>query len=77
MPRRPRNRSVQAQDSTVLHSIAGLWERARLENGGELSEKQEWYWDLIIAELEWRSARERKAGHLGCVCRFCVSPFPS
>lgn len=76
-PRRPRWAKSRAMRSDVMHSICGLWERLRLEGGGELTTRQEWMWDQMIGELEWRSWNLRQAGLLGCLCRFCEPPFPS
>jgi len=44
----------------------------------DLSEHQEWLYDVIIAELEWRWRQDiRQAPWHACSCALCFSPFPT
>lgn len=74
---RPRSdwTSVRCTDSAALHAIAGRLHRQRfasLVDGPPLTEGQEVFWDEIVKELEWRSARRRRA-YKRCVCSLCWS----
>jgi len=76
-PRLPlRRRSplwVQALSSRELHAIAFRFQYERQE--ADLSAAQEWLWDALISELEWRHRNEM--GKLyQCCCELCVQPFP-
>lgn len=63
---------VRRADSTWLHKMAMRLQRLNCEEG--LTEGQDRLWDQIIAELEWRSARKRRA-YDRCACEFCINPF--
>ena len=74
--RPPRRRSpywIREYDSKALHGLA-----LKLMNLGmreDLSARQEWLWDAVISELEWR--RRRDLGTFrACACMLCVPPFP-
>lgn len=76
MPARPRGRRSQwlrDQESRDLHAIALhlrnlFWE-------GRSSERQDWLFDNVVAELEWRHDHTRPV-YLRCECELCHHPFP-
>lgn len=41
----------------------------------DLTEPQEWLWDALISELEYRHRTTRPA-IARCSCQYCVPPFP-
>jgi hypothetical protein len=64
---------VRASDSNRLHGIAtSLLKGQETE---DLSDRQEWLWNAIISELEWRWHRKRPVWQR-CSCYLCVPPFP-
>lgn len=71
MDARSRWRSVRQEDTRTLHALAGRLRR-QLAEGQELSEGQDAWWDEIIRELVWRSARRRR-GFTRCTCDLCVA----
>ena len=42
----------------------------------DLSDGQEWLYDRIVEELEWRRWAALKAREPYCSCWLCFSPFP-
>lgn len=63
---------VREATTRALHGIALKMNHGRTLF--ELSDPQEWLWDAIISELEWRNAHPLEFG-LRCSCYLCVSPF--
>lgn len=64
---------IREYDSKALHGLA-----LRLMNqqtGRDLSERQEWLWEAVVSELEYRRRNERNPW-LVCSCQLCVPPFP-
>lgn len=64
---------VRQLGSSQLHGLA-----LKLRNSfwaGDASLKQEWLFDVVCNELEWRSARPGR-GYRRCVCELCMPPFP-
>jgi len=60
--------------SEDLHAIVGRFQRQQADK--DLTERQEWLWDAIISELEYRHRQTRPAWQR-CSCEFCVPPFPT
>ncbi len=73
---KPRRRSpgwVREMSDRELHQIGFRFAHERQEV--DLSDAQEWLWDAIISELEYRRRRARPA-YTACACELCFSPFP-
>lgn len=63
---------VRAYSSPALHGLA--LRLMNLRRGENLSDAQEWLWDAVISELEYR--RRRALGTVkACSCMLCVPPF--
>lgn len=62
-------RETTTQD---LHAIAGSFDRRRISE--DLSSRQEWLYDAVISELEYRRRVTRPIWR-SCSCRYCVPPF--
>lgn len=76
MPDPARRRSplwVRQLPSRTLHGIAGRFQRQRAS--ADLTAAQEWLWDALISELEYRHRTTRPAWQR-CSCALCVAPFP-
>lgn len=64
---------VRAYSSPSLHGLA--LKLMRMRTSEHLSDAQEWLWDAVISELEYR--RRRDYGRLqACSCMLCIPPFP-
>jgi len=63
---------VRAMTDRELHQIGFRFQHERLESG--LTERQEWMWDALISELEYRRRRTRPTWR-ACACELCFSPF--
>ena len=63
---------VQDLSSQEAHSIVGSFDRQRCEK--DLTDRQEWLYDVIVADLEWRRANTYPVWR-SCSCRYCVAPF--
>lgn len=63
---------VRELDTRQLHGIATRLHYDRV--GMDLSERQEWLWDSLISELEYRHRSSRPRG-TACSCWLCVPPF--
>lgn len=72
-PRRRTKHYVSEWSSPALHAVAHRFARMRAQE--DLSEHQEWLWDAIIEELEFRH-RTTKPTWRRCTCAYCVGPFP-
>ena len=70
--RRATPRWIQDLTGRELHGIVGKFDRDRVS--ADLSDRQEWLYDVIVAELEWRRANTRPVWR-SCSCRYCVAPF--
>jgi len=55
-----------------LHGIAGSFFRQMQQR--DLSSRQEWLFEQVCAELEYRRQRTRPIWRC-CSCQFCVPPF--
>jgi hypothetical protein len=64
---------VREMSSQELHAIAGRFNRQRPM--ADLTERQEWFYDAIVSELEYRRRRARPTWS-ACACYLCLSPFP-
>jgi hypothetical protein len=73
----PKKRLYVAEwSSRALHGTAMMMNRLRMEQ--DLSERQEWLYDRIIDELEWRFVEDiRLRPWSACSCSLCFAPFPS
>jgi hypothetical protein len=71
--RRRSPRWIRDCDSARLHSIAHSLLSGQEE--ADLSERQEWLWNAVISELEWRWHKKRPV-YLRCSCYLCIPPFP-
>lgn len=76
-PARPaRRRSpayVRQWSSPALHAVAMKMNRQR--TGEDLTDAQEWLYDAIVSELEYRRRRARPMWR-ACSCMLCIPPFP-
>ena len=63
---------VRETASRDLHAIAERFNRTRPT--ADLTERQEWLYDAIISELEYRR-RQFRPSWKACSCYLCVSPF--
>jgi hypothetical protein len=64
---------VRAYHSRGLHALA--FRLMDLRRSADLSERQEWLWDAVISELEYRR-RTHPRPAWACACQLCVPPFP-
>lgn len=64
---------VRQMSQNELHAIAGKFHRDR--QSADLTDQQEWLWDAIVSELEYRRRQARPAWR-ACSCWLCFSPFP-
>lgn len=64
---------VREMSDRELHGIAFRFNHDR--QTCDLTERQEWLYDAIISELEWRR-RHARPGWTACACELCFSPFP-
>lgn len=64
---------VREWSSETLHAVAGRL--TNIAQQADLSEAQNYLWDCVIAELEYRF-RHRSAQWPWCSCELCVPPFP-
>lgn len=53
--------------------MAFRFQRERLSS--DLSPAQEWLWDALVSELEYRQ-RHRTWEEPWCACELCLPPFP-
>lgn len=73
--RAPRRRSpgfVREWSTPALHAVAHRFNMMRMR--ADLSDQQEWLFDAIISELEYRRRRTRPRWK-ACSCLFCFGPF--
>lgn len=72
-PRRRRSPLwVREMSSRELHAIAFRFNYDRMTD--VLSDPQEWLYDALVSELEWRRSRARWPEHR-CSCEICWGPF--
>jgi len=64
---------VRQLTSQKVHGIATKLQHEQRQH--DLSERQEWLWDCLISELEYRARREPR-WWLRCSCELCAPPFP-
>ncbi len=64
---------IREQHDRALHALA-LRLRA-VSYRQDLTAKQEWLWDAVISELEYRR-RNAPRPLWACSCELCVPPFP-
>lgn len=64
---------VRALSVRDLHRIAYRLQHQR--ESADLSDRQEWLWDALISELEYRWRSEERF-LFRCTCQLCVAPFP-
>lgn len=70
--RRRAPRWVRDSPSATLHAIA--WRFLNLQTSQDLTERQEWLWNVLVDELEFRAATARPAWQ-ACRCALCRPPF--
>lgn len=63
---------VRALTDREVHAMAFRFSRDR--QSVDLSAAQEWLWDRLISELEYRR-RTTRPGWQRCSCELCVPPF--
>jgi hypothetical protein len=63
---------VRSMSDRELHQVGFRFQHERAEAG--LTERQEWLWDAIISELEWRRSVTRWP-ESRCSCELCWGPF--
>ena len=63
---------VREMSSRELHAVAERFNRQRTTQ--DLTERQEWFYDAIISELEYRRRRARPTWS-ACACYLCIGPF--
>jgi hypothetical protein len=76
MPQPLRRRSpqwVRNYPDRGLHALA--FRLMNLRTGEDLSDAQEWLWDAVISELEYRR-RNHPRPQWACACQLCIPPFP-
>lgn len=73
LPRRRSPAWVRALSLRELHAIAMRFDRDR--QGQDLTEAQEWLYDALVSELEYRR-RQARPTWSACSCWLCFSPFP-
>lgn len=63
---------VRALGDRQLHGVA--MHLLNEQTQADLSERQEWLWDALMSELEYRR-RQTKPWWRRCSCELCVGPF--
>lgn len=63
---------IRSMDRPQLHSMAV--KLGRLRNTTGISARQEWLWDALISELEYRHLHEPDVG-ARCCCELCWVPY--
>lgn len=63
---------VREMTSQDLHAIATRFNHQRTKE--DLSDKQEWFYDAIVSELEYRR-RHARPSWSACSCYLCFGPF--
>jgi hypothetical protein len=63
---------VRAYNSKALHGLA--FKLMNLRTSEDLSDAQEWLWDAVISELEYRR-RTHPRPAWACACMLCIPPF--
>lgn len=71
-PRRRPPRWVRDASGDTLHAIAFRF--LNLQTTADLTERQEWLWQILVDELERRAAKTRPAWQR-CRCGLCTPPF--
>jgi len=64
---------IRDLSSNELHALAHHFNHVRPTV--DLSDRQEWLFDTLIMELEWRRRTFRPAW-AACACMLCIPPFP-
>lgn len=64
---------VRAMSDRELHQIGFRFQHQRQEQ--DLSRQQEWLFDAVVSELEYRRRHARPTWS-ACSCELCFSPFP-
>jgi hypothetical protein len=64
---------VRQWSAKSLHAVLGRFDRERRSR--DLSEAQEWLYDAMVSELEWRRRHTRPVWQ-ACSCHYCFGPFP-
>ena len=72
LPRSAVPRWVRESPSTELHAIATRFLNS--QESVDLTERQEWLWSRLVAELEWRWLHTRPVWQR-CPCGLCRPPF--
>lgn len=74
MPLRRRSPQwVRDLSERELHQVAFRLHHERTE--ADLSRGQEWLWEALVSELEYRRRRARWPERR-CSCELCFAPFP-
>jgi hypothetical protein len=63
---------VRRLSSRQLHGLAGKF--VRDQQAADLTERQEWLFESVISELEYRHRRCHSVWDR-CACAWCVPPF--
>lgn len=75
-PDRPERRRspqwVRQMTDRELHQIGFRFNFER--QSADLTERQEWLWDAVVSELEYRRRTTRPTWK-ACACELCFSPF--
>lgn len=64
---------IRAYNDKALHGLA--FKLMNLRPTQDLSPRQEWLWDAVVSELEYRR-RHHPNPAWACACMLCVPPFP-
>jgi hypothetical protein len=65
---------VREWSSEDIHKVALRFHHERMTEG--LTERQEWLWDALISELEYRFREGmRSSRYPVCSCWLCFGPF--
>lgn len=71
-PRRRSPRWVRESSSETLHAIAHRF--LNMQESVDLTERQEWLWNALVSELEYRWRTTRPSWQR-CACGLCRPPF--
>jgi hypothetical protein len=63
---------VRELHSSQIHAMAERFNRNRVST--DLSDRQEWLYDALVSELEFRH-RNAGRGEQRCACYLCIPPF--
>lgn len=63
---------VREMPSREAHAILGRFDRDRMTQ--DLTRRQEWLYDVLVEDLEWRRVNTPDPWSV-CSCKYCLAPF--